>query len=122
MDPFVQLGKAVMLGGREAGCSRQLLQSCAAEPSAAAATRFASTSAASGQNLRGTTPHLPAPALLIRLLPPVGTTQALGSRPARPQVRPGVGFQLCLSIFQQIVCDPPGISASFCLSYLLLRH
>lgn len=83
MDPFVQLGRGEGGdgGGREAGCSRQLLQSCAAEPSAAAATRFASTSAASGRNLRGTPPLLPAPALFIRLLPPVGTTQALGSRP-----------------------------------------
>lgn len=48
-----------MRGGREAGCSSQLLESCAPGLSAAAAVaRFTSTSAASGENLRGRAPHL----------------------------------------------------------------
>lgn len=85
-------GKAVMRRGREAGCSSQLLESCAPEPSAAATiTRFTCTSAASGETLRGRTPHLRA---LSSLASPAsccgGNTQALGSRPDRQQVRPGV--------------------------------
>ena len=107
--------KAVMRGGREAGCSSQLLESCAPPPSpAAAVTRFTSTSAASGENLRGRTPHLRALSSLASAARCCGgNTQALGSRPDRQQVRPGVLLELCFQIFQSGVLNPHEFSPSF---------
>lgn len=112
-----------MRGGEErrAAAASQLLESCAPQPfrTAAAPTRFTSPSAASGENLRGgqssTPPSFnPSPGF-SRLLLRRNHAQALGSRPAPQQVRPGVGFLIVSSYFfpQEIVLNPLQFRPSF---------
>lgn len=117
-------GKAVMRGGgeRRAAAASQLLESCAPEPcrTAAALTRFTSPSAASGENLRGgqssTPPSFKPSPGFSRLLLRRNHAQALGSRPAPQQVRPGARFLIVSSYFfflQEIVFNPLQFRPSF---------